>query len=324
MDRRFKNALEVYQTIWQQVSERMFDRSKLAGWAQWKHRFDGRIQTFDDALRFADEAVQSLGDEYTLLYDSTQECQMRLLGHRQGMINVKHCDNGIGYLWVDDFMSDDIAWQLQRAFSRLVNFNALILDLRGNPGGKIELALDCCQLILAKGSLGYLKQRIEGGRIATVSFGLTPDERIVTQTIPGLIGKTTRDAQKRRLQDVVRGKPMVVLVDAHTASAAEMLAQALKEQGIIVVGEQTVGKGIGQDHIRLNGLGVLQITTCHYYSPCGHWLGDAQKERYGVTPSPGFAVAGTLPVEEFLSAGDVQFAAAVQHLEKQLSARSIA
>jgi carboxyl-terminal processing protease len=241
------------------------------------------IHSEEDALRYADLMLASLRDEFTCLYDSDAEARVRQLGRSPSTVTAKHIGK-IGYVRISDFMSEDVDWQLQRALSRLVRFEGLILDLRGNFGGKIEAALNCSQLLLAEGALGYVKQRVSRFNLVTLSYSITQAERIVAGTSSLIRRQTIRDAQPRRLHYALAGKPLVVLVDSETASAAEMLAQALQDHGVIVIGERTVGKGIGQNHISLNGVAVLQITGCRYYSPRGHWLGDAQEQRFGVTP----------------------------------------
>lgn len=81
------------------------------------------------------------------------------------------------------------------------------------------------------------------------------------------------------------GKEIVILVNGHSASAAEMFTGALKDNGrAVVVGEQTFGKGIGQMIIPFPNGTMLGVTTLRYFTPSGTWLGDGSSQHHGITP----------------------------------------
>jgi carboxyl-terminal processing protease len=118
-----------------------------------------------------------------------------------------------------------------------------VLDLRSNPGGLLDQAIELSDLFLERGEV--VSQR---GR------GRTDIERYYAE--PG---------------DATGGRPIVVLVDAGSASAAEIVAAALQDHRRgLVMGERTFGKGSVQTLVPLgNGNTALRLTTARYFTPSG-------------------------------------------------------
>lgn len=122
------------------------------------------------------------------------------------------------------------------------NAKALILDLRGNRGGQLDSASKVASMFL------------EGG-IVFMTKGRLAETNVVYQA-------TARDEFEE--------KPIVVLVDSNTASAAEVLAGSLQEQSrAIIVGTETFGKGTTQQLLDLPNGSVLAITNAVIYLPSG-------------------------------------------------------
>lgn len=125
------------------------------------------------------------------------------------------------------------------------NPSAVILDLRGNPGGYFDAAVWAAGEFLPSGSI-IAKQQNRNGQ--EIEF------------------KVSRDG---RLLDI----PMVVLVDGGSASASEILAGALKHYGrVYVIGENTYGKGTAQEIVNYGDGSSLHITTLKWLMPDGTWL----------------------------------------------------
>jgi len=117
-----------------------------------------------------------------------------------------------------------------------------IVDLRSNPGGLLDQAIGLSDVFLERGEV--VSQR---GRKASDT------ERYYAR--PG---------------DAARGLPIIVLVDAGSASAAEIVAGALQEHHrALVMGERTFGKGSVQTLLPLTGTTALRLTTARYYTPSG-------------------------------------------------------
>lgn len=142
-----------------------------------------------------------------------------------------------------------------QAFSRFQASGSqkLIIDLRGNPGGYLDAAVDIASHFLPKGA-----------KIVTEDFGGKEDN--VVHTSYGYA-------------DLPKGTKIVVLVDVGSASASEILAGALQDnKAATVIGTQTFGKGSVQTLIDLGG-GSLKVTVARWITPAGHWI-----MGNGVTP----------------------------------------
>jgi peptidase S41-like protein len=119
-------------------------------------------------------------------------------------------------------------------------YTSLILDLRDNPGGRLEQAIEIADFFLGKGLISYSKGRHPK---SWQYFRADKDEKNVN-------------------------KPIVILVNDQTASAAEVLTAALKEHNrAVVIGGKTYGKGSIQRVISLPNQGVLILTWAALYSP---------------------------------------------------------
>ncbi|RME57268.1 MAG: S41 family peptidase [Caldilineae bacterium] len=161
----------------------------------------------------------------------------------------------IGYIRQTLF-SERSATEMQAALEELTAGGAdrFILDLRGNPGGLVDAAVDVASLWLDDQPV--LVQRQADG-----------EEKVFTAAVG----------------DPSRGAPLVVLVDGSTASAAEILAGALQDHGrAVLVGQPTFGKGSVQlVHDLVDG-SSLHVTTAHWFTPAGRAL-----EGAGLTPDVG-------------------------------------
>jgi carboxyl-terminal processing protease len=152
---------------------------------------------------------------------------------------------GYGYVRITEF-SETTPQDLDTAVAVLGRDNpaglkGLVLDLRNNPGGVLESGVAVADAFLDHG-------------VIVTADGRTPDARFRMDATPG---------------DVLHGAPMVVLVDGGTASAAEIVAGALKDHGRAeIIGERTYGKGTVQTVMPLSR-GALKLTTSRYFTPSG-------------------------------------------------------
>lgn len=153
----------------------------------------------------------------------------------------------IGYARISQF-SDSTAADLEKGIADMrakhggAPLRGLVLDLRNNPGGVLEAAV------------AVTDEFLDRGTIVTAS-GRTGDSRFRMDATPG---------------DDLSGAPIVVLVNAGTASASEIVAGALKDNHrAILVGRRTFGKGTVQTVIPLSGNRALKLTTSRYFTPSG-------------------------------------------------------
>lgn len=149
----------------------------------------------------------------------------------------------IGYVRISQF-GERTGEELEAALKKIKAQDAkgLILDLRWNPGGLLDQAVEVCEKFLPRGQL------------VVSTEGRNPSQNSV------------RKAAGRG--DELKGVPMVILVNFGSASAAEIVSGCLQDlQRAIVVGEQTFGKGSVQSVIELEGGAALRLTTAKYYTP---------------------------------------------------------
>jgi carboxyl-terminal processing protease len=141
----------------------------------------------------------------------------------------------------------------------------LVLDLRGNPGGYLEAAVNMASYFLKEGEI-------------VVSERQGKDETVVNHRSTGIVGLPT-------------GIKMAVMVDGGSASASEILAGALKDHGVAkVVGMKSFGKGSVQELINFDDGSSLKVTIAKWYTPNGVNISES-----GIKPDVEVAVATTTP-----------------------------
>ena len=159
----------------------------------------------------------------------------------------------VGYINLSQFAQtstqelDDALQQLNRN-----GMKSLILDLRGNPGGLLTTCVDISNRFLPCGTIVSTKGRLQSDNMhEAATYSRTWNT------------------------------PLVVLIDGDSASASEILAAAIQENGRgIVIGEKSYGKGTVQTHFPLQTIsGNLRLTTARFYSPNGRAMSGS-----GVTP----------------------------------------
>lgn len=163
-------------------------------------------------------------------------------------VESKILNKNIGYVRIRGFnvsTTRDVEKQLLEL--RQKGVKGFIIDLRGNPGGLFEQAVELSSLF------------IEKGKIVSVRYRDRQEEVYNAVRFVHDKGRLTLFAE-----------PVVILVDGGSASASEIFAGALKDyKRAVLVGEKTFGKGSVQDVIKLpNGEGVI-ITIARYYTPSG-------------------------------------------------------
>jgi carboxyl-terminal processing protease len=159
-----------------------------------------------------------------------------------------HVEKGnVGYIRITQFNAQ-VAPGLKKAFhdikkeagSKLAGY---VLDLRNNPGGLLDQAIDVSDDFLDKGEIVSTR-------------GRNPDDMRRDNATPG---------------DLADGLPVVVLINSGSASASEIVAGALKDhKRAIIMGTRSFGKGSVQTLLGVPGGGSIKLTTARYYTPSGH------------------------------------------------------
>ncbi len=157
---------------------------------------------------------------------------------------VRLLEPGVGYLQITEF-SDQTASQFDRALERLQQQGAesLVIDVRNNPGGLLDAAVAVVEPFFRKGELVVYT---EGRK------------------------KVDHEEYRAEADGEPLTLPLVVLINAGSASAAEIVAGALKDTGrAMVVGERSFGKGSVQSVFKLEHGEGLRLTTARYFTPGG-------------------------------------------------------
>ena len=197
-------------------------------------------------------------------------------------VRSKMLEPGYGYLRITQFQSQSGS-DAEKALKEMVarnKLNGLVLDLRNNPGGVLSSAVQIADLFIDKGLIVYTQGRAKDSR---TNYAATPG-------------------------DLLNGMPLVVLVNAGSASASEIVAGALQDQKRgIIVGQRTFGKGSVQTILPLHDNRALKLTTARYYTPSGRSI-----QAEGIQPD---IVTDVAKVELATDNGSVREADLRGHLE---------
>jgi carboxyl-terminal processing protease len=205
-------------------------------------------------------SITILRDEEAIDYE------MRRAIVRVASVHYELMSPAYGYVRLSQF-SETTAREVSRAIDTLQDENngmldGVILDLRNNPGGVLDSAVDVSDLFLDSG-------------VIVTADGRTADARFARSAHRG---------------DVLDGAEMIILVNNGSASASEIVAGALQDHGrALIVGTETFGKGLVQTVMPLSKGRALKLTTSRYYTPSGDSIHET-----GITPdiyvddTPGF------------------------------------
>lgn len=201
-------------------------------------------------------------------------------------------DGNIGYVMVYDFLGNayEVFAEAIAAFED-AQVSGMIIDLRDNGGGLVNVCVDMADLILSEGVVVSMRDKYDV-------------------------------VEEYKIDDQYFDVPMVVLVNSYSASASEILAGAIRDRGAgKLVGTKTFGKGIVQSELVFQDGSGVHITTAYYFTPngeCIHEIGfepDVQVEldeeavtMYGLN---------NLPHDE-----DAQLQKALEVLKKEIAAKS--
>jgi carboxyl-terminal processing protease len=176
----------------------------------------------------------------------------------------------IGYVRIPTF-AEQTAEELERVLLHLLaqKMRGLVLDLRDDPGGVLQVAVRVCDLFIRSGVIVTTRHR-DG------TLRQPPFEAIDEGTLPDF--------------------PMAVLVNGYSASASEIVAACLQDHGrAVIVGQRTFGKGTVQEIVDLpGGEGAIKVTTASYWRPSEKNINRAkdagENDEWGVSPDPGYEV----------------------------------
>ena len=171
-------------------------------------------------------------------------------------VRAELLETGFGYVRVIQFQTGT-ATSLRQQLARLAReagtaLNGLVLDLRDNPGGVLDGAIQVSDTFLRDGLIVSTRGRAEDSE---VTFSASP-------------------------KDYLNDAPLVVLVNGGSASASEIVAGALQDHGrALILGTTTFGKGSVQTILPMLNGAALKLTTARYYTP-----NDRSIQATGITP----------------------------------------
>lgn len=320
---------QMYQRAWQLVRDGYYDPTyNHQDWEVWHHKFDGQLQTNEQAFDAVKKMLASLNDPYTRFLDpkafkeeddainsvvvgigislrpfneakalvindviesgpaaragltfgdeivsidgqptkdfDTEKAASKIRGKAGTPVDItvkrgttqksvhivreqvsipavatKMLDHNIGYIKLATFMSDDASVEFRAALQKLSNTSGIVLDLRDNPGGLLANAIEIANMLMDHGKI-----------VTTCSRH----------------GNNTDSCDG----NVLSYQPITILVDKDSASASEILAGALKDNGrAVVVGTVTYGKGLVQEINRLPASCGMHVTVARYLTPNG-------------------------------------------------------
>lgn len=181
----------------------------------------------------------------TIVRNSSEELKLEITRDQITIpsVTTEILDGNIGYMKISRFGEDTTRLARQGANSfKQAGVKGVILDVRGNPGGLLNSAVDLSSLWLANG------------------------KTILQEKRGGTVIQTFRASGTPTLKDI----PTVVLIDEGSASASEITAGALKDNGVAtLIGQKTFGKGSVQQLEELVGGGVLKVTIARWHTPGG-------------------------------------------------------
>ena len=178
-------------------------------------------------------------------------------------VKSKLLEPGYAYFRVTQFQEhtgETLAAQIQRHFKENTGpMRGIVLDLRNDPGGLLNGAVAVSSAFLPSGSL------------VVYTDGRTEDSKMRLSATPEnyLRGRSKEDFLKK-LPPEAKTVPMVVLVNAGSASASEIVAGALQDhKRAVIMGQPTFGKGSVQTILPLGNNTAIKLTTARYYTPSG-------------------------------------------------------
>lgn len=234
-----------------------------------------------------DEAVKRIRGEkgtsvkLVIVRNSTERKELTIVRDTITIPSVesKLVDGNIGYIQVTRFSTDtsDLVSAAVNDF-KSKNIKGIVLDLRNNPGGYLNAAVDVSSEWLKEGQLVVEEKRD---------------------------GKVTQD-YKALSTGVVQGVPTVVLINEGSASASEITAGALKDNNAAtIIGVKSFGKGSVQEVTNFNNGSLLKVTVARWFTPNGKNI-----DKEGIEPD----IKVELTEDNIKSGVDTQLDAAKQHL----------
>ena len=191
----------------------------------------------------------------------------------------------VAYIRISSF-TEDTDQTIEKSLNKLKKeaknkLKGVVLDVRNNPGGLLDQAVNVSDLFLDKGEIVSTRSR-------------NPEDTVKY---------TAKDG------DIAQGLPMVVLINDGSASASEIVAGALQDhKRAIILGEKSFGKGSVQTVIPLGNHGAMRLTTARYYTPSGRSI-----QAKGIEPDVEVHPAKVEVIENVFERSEAEFGNALKN-----------
>ena len=202
-------------------------------------KLDG--MTYEEAYDYVVDFVNK-GETIAMVVDrdgQTLNFSLTPAQFTQKYVEYKILKDNVGYVSIYQFGTNSVS-ELNEALTELekAGVKGYVFDVRNDPGGELESVCSMVDMLVKKG-----------------------------ETIITIEGKKSTETRTAKIDPLVSGKPIAVVVNGSTASAAEMFSSALRDlNGAVLVGEQTYGKGIGQTTRQLSDGSYIKFTTFRYFT----------------------------------------------------------
>jgi len=187
--------------------------------------------------------------------DAPFEVEIERAAIKSSSVKSRLLADGYGYVRISQFQANT-GEELNSAIAKVSEaqpLKGLVLDLRNNPGGVLQAAVDVSDAFLNEGRIVYTEGRLERSEL---SFDANADTAVPMET------------------------PVIVLINGGSASASEIVAGALQDQQrAVILGTQSFGKGSVQTILPLSEDRGVKITTARYFTPSGRSI-----QAQGIVP----------------------------------------
>lgn len=208
------------------------------------------------------------GDKVTLVAvwaGADHTIELTFAKYEEPGVEIDLLPGKIGYIRFPTFMSKDVHMEFIQGLVKLYQstkgeLNGLVLDLRNNGGGRVDIAIDISSMFVAKGTVTKTRVRSDRRITETEYQTISTPNYLEKQMLPDMA----------HFQHLLQTVPLVVLVNGSSASASEITTGALKDnlRGH-VIGTRSFGKAVGFTRVPLANGGMIQVTNLSYLTPNG-------------------------------------------------------
>jgi len=230
--------------------------------AQWQRKYDSGEQLktevgTDAAIK---EMLASQGIPFDRYFTASQTAAPNSLASEQ-VVSVQQRADGVAIVTVKHFLPGDLEAQFEAALKQVSGAKAIVFDLRDNPGGRTEAGVNAVAMLMSEGKINVTILR-EGNSTTRDEVAIKGPYYMIGRFRTGFGVRTPLPRPAQLIKDDVR---LAVLINGKSASASEVFAGALQvNQRAIIVGEQSLGKGVGQEIFDLPFNRRIWITTFEF------------------------------------------------------------